>query len=129
LEKPLTILTSNFIRSFTRSSLNRLTRPSSDLPSIVIKNNSGLSIPGLIVLWPDRRKSDNSLVNRGLGNKGINKLYIVLIVKSRPVEGKTLDNWESSTFDTKLYKNRPEDNPSNTGIFRNEALDSKLANQ
>jgi hypothetical protein len=45
------------------------------------------------VLWPNRRKSDNSLANKGLRNRGINKLYIILAVNSRPVnKGETLSS-------------------------------------
>jgi hypothetical protein len=91
LEKPSTMPTNSFTYSFTHSSLNLCFIYSSlDLLSIAIKNASGLSIPGLTVLWPNKRKLDDGLVNRGLGNKGVDKSYIVLIVKGRLVKGETL---------------------------------------
>jgi hypothetical protein len=131
LEKPSTTPTSSSTRSFTRSSLDLpFTRSFSDLPSAAVKNASGLSIPGPTVLWPDGRKSDDGLVNGGSGNEGVDKSCMVSMVEGRPVEGDTLGGGEpSDRLGTKLPKGRPEDDPSNAGTFRDEALDSKLANR
>jgi hypothetical protein len=108
LEKPLTTPTNRFTRSNRFICITRFTYSFLKLSSVAIRNTSGLFILGLIVLWPNRRKSDNSLVDRGSANKDVDKLYIVSAVENKPGNNKELFN---------------------TKIFKDEALDLELTNR